>query len=241
MTTENTAPTTIDEIAPKMQLTGVVKKLELFGALVDVGIGRLGLLHISQISDKHVKNVSDVLNEGDEIEVWVKEVDRSKGRISLTMLKPPAVTWNEISEGSVFTGTVVRLEKFGAFVDIGAERPGLVHVSELATSYVGDPADVVKVGEELEVKIIGVNRRKKQIDMSVRALEEPTKVMAAANNEPEEDIPTAMELALRQAMEDSGMDMPMPKRSKNKRRKKNRRREERDEIFARTLKQHANE
>lgn len=241
MTTENTAPTTIDEIAPKMQIKGVVKKLELFGALVDVGIGRLGLLHISQISEDHVKNVSDVLNEGDEIDVWVKEVDRSKGRISLTMLKPPAVTWNELKEGSVFTGTVVRLEKFGAFVDIGAERPGLVHVSELATSYVGDPADVVSVGDEIEVKIIGVNRRKKQIDMSVRALEEPTKVLAEANQEPDEDIPTAMEIALRQAMEDSGMDLPPSKRKQNKRKKKSKRRADRDEIFARTLEQHTSD
>ncbi len=243
MTTENVAPTTIDDIAPKMELKGVVKKLELFGALVDVGIGRLGLLHISQISESHVKNVVDVLSEGDEITVWVREVDRTKGRISLTMLKPPAVTWNEINEGSTFKGTVVRLEKFGAFVDIGAERPGLVHVSELATTYVGDPADVVKVNEEVEVKVIGVNRRKKQIDLSVRALEEPVaKMMAAANNEPEEDIPTAMELALRQAMEDSGMDLPPKRQGKSKRRKKgSKRRAERDKIFARTLEQHTSE
>lgn len=242
MTTENAAPTTIDDIAPKMELKGVVKKLELFGALVDVGIGRLGLLHISQISESHVKNVADVLNEGDEITVWVKDIDRTKGRISLTMLQPPAVTWNEISEGNTLKGTVVRLEKFGAFVDVGAERPGLVHVSELATSYVGDPADVVKVGEEVEVKVIGVNRRKKQIDLSVRALEEPvTKMMAEANNDPEEDIPTAMEIALRRAMEDSGIDLPPTRQQSKKRRKKSKYREERNDIFARTLEQHSSD
>lgn len=237
MTPENTAPTTLEELAPKMQLKGVVKKIELYGALVDVGVGRPGLLHISQLSEGHVKNVTDVLNEGDEVTVWVRDVDKTKGRIGLTMLKPPAVTWNEIDTNKVFTGAVVRLEKFGAFVDIGAERPGLVHVSELATSYVGDPADVVSVGDELQVKVIGVNRRKKQIDLSVRALEEPAQVATIVEADTE-DIPTAMEIALRRAMEDSGIDLPDTK-GKGKRRKRNKSRSYADEIFARTLQEHS--
>lgn len=237
MTPENTAPTTLEELAPKMQLKGVVKKIELYGALVDVGVGRPGLLHISQLSEGHVKNVTDVLNEGDEVTVWVRDVDKTKGRIGLTMLKPPAVTWNEIDTNKVFTGAVVRLEKFGAFVDIGAERPGLVHVSELATSYVGDPADVVSVGDELQVKVIGVNRRKKQIDLSVRALEEPAQVVTTVEADAEE-VPTAMEIALRRAMEDSGIELPETK-AKGKRRKKNKSRSYADEIFARTLQEHS--
>lgn len=241
MTTENTAPTTIDDISPKMQLTGTVKKIELYGALVDIGIGRLGLLHISQLSDEHVKNVSDVLNEGDQITVWVKDLDRKKGRISLTMRKPAAVDWSEVSENGVYTGKVVRVEKFGAFVDIGAERPGLVHVSELAKGYVGDPSEVVKVDDEIEVKVIGINRRKKQIDLSVRALEEPAAAMAAvANDSDNEPLPTAMEVALRQAMEDSGMELPA-RRNQKKRAKKSRRRQEHEAIFARTLQQHTGE
>jgi len=237
MTSEMPAPTTIDNIAPKMHLKGVVKKIYLYGALVDVGVGRLGLLHISQISENHVKNVSDVLKEGDEIEVWVQEVDRQRGRIGLTMLEPPALTWGEIAVNNVYRGTVVRVEKFGAFVDIGAERPGLVHVSELAAGYVGSPSDVVSPGDEIEVKVIEVNRRKKQIDLSVRALEEP--VVAVAAQEPEEDLPTAMELALRQALEGSGFSVPA-RQGKNKRRgKKSHRHEEREDIFLRTLQQHA--
>ena len=238
MTTENSAPTTIDQLAPKMQLTGVVKKVDLYGALVDVGVGRFGLLHISQLSENHVKNVTDVVNEGDQISIWVRDVDRKKGRINLTMIEPAAVTWNDVEIGSVYTGKVVRIEKFGAFVDIGAERPGLVHVSELAQGYVGDPSDVVNVGDELEIKVIGVNRRKKQIDLSVRALEEPIKKVEEVV-EQADDLPTAMELALRQAMEDSGMDFPERERGKNKRRnKKSRRDADREEIFARTLQQH---
>ncbi|WP_119072845.1 S1 RNA-binding domain-containing protein [Aggregatilinea lenta] len=238
MTTENIAPTTFDEVVPKMKVEGVVKKIELYGALVDIGVGRPGLLHISQLSEGHVKNVSDVLNEGDTVTVWVQEVDRKRGRISLTMLEPAALGWSEIDNGKVFTGKVVRVEKFGAFVDVGAERPGLVHVSELAQGYVGDPTDVVKVGDEVQVKVIGVNRRKKQIDMSIRALEEAT--MIEFNEEASEEVPTAMELALRQALEGSGIEMPQRQQPK-KRSKKERRRQEREDIFARTLRQHAND
>lgn len=240
MTTENIAPTTIDEVSPKMQLQGTVKKIDLYGALVDIGIGRLGLLHISQLSEGHVKNVTDVLNEGDQVTVWVQEVDRKRGRVSLTMLKPPALAWSEIAEGGVFTGTVVRVEKFGAFIDIGAERPGLVHVSELAKGYVGNPSEVVNVGDEIQVKVIGVNRRKKQIDLSVRALEETAKAIQVEEEETEA-LPTAMELALRQAMEDSGMPMPVGRQPNKKRNKKSRRREEREDIFERTLRQHSGE
>ncbi len=234
MTTENNAPITFDDIVPKMKVEGVVKKIELYGALVDIGVGRPGLLHISQISESHVKNVSDVLNEGDRITAWVQEVDRKRGRIGLTMLEPAAVEWSEIEPGKVFTGKVVRVEKFGAFVDIGAERPGLVHVSELAQGYVGDTSDVVRVDDEVQVKVIGVNRRKKQIDLSIRALEEPVTV---EDDEPEEPMPTAMELALRQALEASGIAMP-ERQSNKKRNKKSKRRSDQEEIFARTLRQH---
>jgi small subunit ribosomal protein S1 len=242
MTTDNVPPTTIDDITPKMELQGTVKKIDLYGALVDIGVGRLGLLHISQLSEKHVKNVTDVLNEGDQITVWVHNLDRKKGRINLTMLKPPPVPWSEIAVNKTYTGTVVRVEKFGAFIDIGAERPGLVHVSELTKGYVGDPSEVVSTDQEVEVKVIGVNRRKKQIDLSVRALEEPDTYVQEVD-EKTEALPTAMELALRQAMESSGMEVPERSRSKkNKRRsKKNRRRGAREDIFARTLQQHSQE
>jgi small subunit ribosomal protein S1 len=241
MTTEKPAPTTIDEITPKMELQGIVKKIDLYGALVDIGIGRLGLLHISQLSENHVKNVSDIVHEGDQITVWVQDLDRKKGRVNLTMIKPAAVGWNEITEGNVYSGTVVRLEKFGVFVDIGAERPGLVHVSELATGYVSDPSEVVNVGDTIEVKVIKVNRRKKQVDLSVRALEEPTTSRVQEEEQDLEPMPTAMELALRQALEGSGIDLPAKNRGKRRSKKNRQRREEREAIFARTLQEHSKE
>ncbi len=236
MTTEKPTLTSIDEITPKMELTGTIKKIELYGALVDVGISQWGLLHISQISEDHVKNVSDVLSEGQQVTVWVQEVDRKRNRINLTMKKPAAVDWNDLAVNGVFTGTVVRVEKFGAFVDIGVERPGLVHVSELANGYVGNPSDVVNVGDQIEVKVIGVNRRKKQIDLSVRALEQPT--IVEEDEEEAEELPTAMELALRQALEGSGMSYSKESSKGKRRSKKSKRREEHEAIFARTLQQH---
>jgi ribosomal protein S1 len=241
MTTDNQAPTSFDDLAPKMKVQGRVKKIDLYGALVDIGVGRLGLLHISQLTTEHVNNVSDIVNEGDEITVWIQQVDRKKGRINLTMIEPPDVTWNDINVGDVYTGKVVSIEKFGAFVDVGAERPGLVHVSELAKGYVGDPSEVVNVDDEIEVKVIGVNRRKRQIDLSVRALEEPETLTVPDDETDNDPLPTAMELALRQAMESSGMEMPdRSRKSKRKKKdKKRRQRESREDIFARTLQQHS--
>jgi ribosomal protein S1 len=130
------------------------------------------------------------------------------------MIKPLDLEWREIEKGMVVTGKVTRLEKFGVFVDIGAERPGLVHISEMTHDYIKTPSDVVKEGDEVEVKVLEVNRRKKQIKLSMKALEEkPTPLPKAsqprkdkeketpAEIEKEEPIPTAMEIALREAME----------------------------------------
>src|SRR5659263_591143 len=86
------------------------------------------------------------------------------------MVKPLDLEWRDIKKGMTIKGKVVRLEKFGAFVEIGAERPGLVHISEMAHGYVKQPGDVVKEGDEIEAKVIEVNRRKKQIKLSMKAL-----------------------------------------------------------------------
>lgn len=201
-TTETTSTLPISELRPKMQLTGTVKRIELFGAFVDVGVGVDGLLHISQIQEEPVKNVNDVLSESQEVTVWVRNVDAERGRIDLTMIEPPGMYWSEIRVGQVLTGKVVRVEKFGAFIDVGAERPGMVHVSELSSGYVGAPGDVVKVGEEVQAKVIKVNSRKKQIDLSIKALEMPA-VKEQQASEDDDKVPTAMELALRRALQGS--------------------------------------
>ncbi len=227
-------PTSIHDLKPKMELSGVVKKVELFGAFVDVGVGHDALLHISQLSSRHVRNVTDVVKEGDSIRAWVHTVDPEKNLISLTLIRPPKLSWDDIKRGDVFTGTVTRVERYGAFVDIGAERPGRVHVSELATDYVRNPEDVVKVGDEVRVKVLDVNPRKRQIDFSMKALEESAPREMPVEEE-DSRMPTAMELAFRRAMEGTELEEEFaPRRS---RRKRGNRRQVQEEILARTLQQ----
>src|SRR5215831_2525238 len=107
METENGATTlpslSLTDLKPKMELRGKVKKIELYGAFVDIGVGRDGLLHISQLSTERVKNVNDVISEGQEITVWVRNVDVDQGRVDLTMVPPPGMTWDELQVGQVLT------------------------------------------------------------------------------------------------------------------------------------------
>lgn len=225
-----TTPSSINDLQPRMKLSGTVKRIELYGAFVDIGIGRDALLHISQLGKPNVRNVEDVVKEGETITVYVLKVDKQENKVAVSMEQPPSVTWDEMKEGDVVRGTIIRLENFGAFVDIGAERPGMVHVSELATGFVKAPGDVVSVGEEVEVRIIRINRKKRQIDLSMK-LNEP--VVEILPDEDEEEVPTAMELALRRAMEQQ-------ERNSNKRdRRKNRRTDEQDDIIQRTLRNHS--
>ncbi len=159
------------EIKPKMKFAGKVIKTTLAGAVVEIANGQKAVLHISQIStytDQPIKSVKDVLQVGQIIDVWVRRI--KDNRIELTMIKPLDLEWREIKPDMVVKGKVVRIENFGVFLDIGAERPGLIHISELAHGYVKTPSDVVKEGDELEAKVIDVNKKKKQIKLSVKAL-----------------------------------------------------------------------
>src|SRR5512133_1118569 len=166
MTTPDITAATLE---PKTKLSGKVLKTTLAGALVDVGQSIPGVIHISQLSKDPVNKVEDVVKEGQTVDVWIRRV--KKDRIELTMVQPLALEWKEIEPDMVVKGKVVRLEAYGAFVDIGAERPGMVHVSELAHGYVKTPSEVVKEGDEVEAKILEVNRKKKQIKLSMKALE----------------------------------------------------------------------
>lgn len=166
MTTPDNAAVTLE---PKAKLSGKVLKTTLAGALVDVGQSIPGVIHISQLSTEPVNKVEDIVKEGQTVDVWVRRV--KKDRIELTMVQPLALEWKEIEPEMVVKGKVVRLEPYGAFVDIGAERPGMVHVSELAHGYVKTPSEIVKEGDEVEAKVLDVNRKKKQIKLSMKALE----------------------------------------------------------------------
>jgi small subunit ribosomal protein S1 len=226
---QSSAPHRLEDLKQKMKLTGTVKKTELFGAFVDIGVGRDGLVHISAMSAKPINRVEDVVKEGDTVTVWVRRVDPQAGRIDLTMIEPLGLDWDEIKSGQVYKGKVVKVERFGAFVDIGAERPGLIHISELASYRVEEVTEIVKMGQEVEVKVVGVDPRKRQIKLSIKALEADDVVEEDTGETPL----TAMQIALQRAMGDSGQaeQREANRRSKNR----DRQRRDQEDILSRTL------
>jgi len=161
----NTAPE--NALNSKTKLTGKVVKITLAGAILDVGQDLPGVIHISQLQSGSVNRVEDVLKVGQEIEVWVRRV--REDRIELTMIEPFALEWRELKNDMIVKGKVTRMESYGAFIEIGAERPGLVHVSEIAHGYVKSPSDFLHEGDEVEAMVLDVNRRKKQIRLSIKA------------------------------------------------------------------------
>ncbi len=167
MTTPDSAP--VAALEPKTKLSGKILKTTLAGALVDIGQSLPGVIHISQLQQEAVNKVEDVVKEGQVVDVWVRRV--KKDRIELTMIEPLGYEWKEIVPDLVVKGKVVRLETYGAFVDFGAERPGLIHVSELTRGYVKTASEVVKEGDEIEAKVLDVDRRKRQIRLSMKALQ----------------------------------------------------------------------
>ena len=159
MTTPSDIITTpASELKPKTKLTGKVVKTTLAGVLVDLSMEIPGIIHISQLSETPVKRVEDVVQVGQNVDVWVRKVKAD--RIELTMIEPVGMDWRELKPELVLKGKVIRLETYGAFVEIGAERPGLVHISEMAHGYVKTPGDVVKEGDEIEVMVLDVDRKK---------------------------------------------------------------------------------
>jgi ribosomal protein S1 len=204
---KNVGPQSLEDLEEKMKVTGKVMKTSLAGAIVDIGVGVPGVIHISKLKKGSVTRVSDVLKKGQEVDVWVQKVHPEKKKIELTMVEPLDLEWREIKEGTEMTGEVTRIEKYGVFVDLGAERPGLVHISEMAHGYVEKPTDLVHKGDEIEVKVLKVNRRKKQIKLSMKALEKPPKESYQREEEEEkrnEPTPTAIEAALKKAFGANG-------------------------------------
>jgi small subunit ribosomal protein S1 len=187
--TENPATggkTPLADLKPKTALQGTVTRIELSGAVVDVGAEREGLLHISALGKEKVNRVLDVLQVGQEISVWVKKVDPNKGELQLTMVAPLAYEWGDLRTGMVVHGKVTRVEKFGVFVDFGAERPGLIHISELSNEYVKDINAVAKVGDEVDATVLEVDRKKKQVHLSRKTLEAKPPAPKERPEEPEE-------------------------------------------------------
>ncbi|MDZ4131567.1 MAG: S1 RNA-binding domain-containing protein, partial [Dethiobacteria bacterium] len=162
---------TLGAIKVGSTITGTVKRLTDFGAFVDVG-GIDGLVHISELSWERVNHPSEVLKVGEEVEVKVLEVIMEKERISLSIRKTQADPWSkaisDLETGQLITGKVTRLVNFGAFIEIKPGVEGLAHISQLADFHVKHPSEVLKEGEEVEVKIIELKPKAKRISLSLK-------------------------------------------------------------------------
>lgn len=156
-----------------MKLPGRVKTLKDYGAFVDIG-GVDGLLHVSEISWGRIGHPKEVLSEGQEVEVQILGIDREKSKISLGMKQLKASPWQAILENyppnSVVHGKVTKTTEFGAFVELEPGVEGMVHISELEHRRVHRVTDILKVGQETDVKVLSVDPDKKRIALSVKAL-----------------------------------------------------------------------
>ena len=234
------------------EITGTVKQVTDFGAFVDIGAGRDGLVHISELSVGRVTNVKDIVEEGQSVTVWIKRLNRERNRISLTMISPDTKTIRDLQEGEVVEGVVTRMVPYGAFIDIGVGSDALLHVREMGNNYVEKPEDVVQIDERLEVRVITLNRRRRHIDVSIKGLREEPEAEEAASGDGEatagedsdsqvvdkfEDIEvlSPMELAFKRAMEAGGEEVPLPKPARRRRSRQHRARSVQAEIIQRTL------
>jgi small subunit ribosomal protein S1 len=152
---------------------GTVRRIADFGVFVDVG-GFDGLVHISQLSHTRVAHPSEVVQEGDQVRVKVLSVNEESGRISLSMKEAMPGPWEGIGQkvapGDVVTGKVKRLVPFGAFVEIFPGVEGLVHISQISNKHIGTPHEVLKEGDEVQVKVLDVNEAERRVSLSMREL-----------------------------------------------------------------------
>lgn len=180
----------LDTIETGQVLEGTVQRITDFGAFVDIG-GVDGLVHISQLSYEHVGKPSDVVTEGQKVNVKVLSVDRDNERISLSIKETLPGPWAQVSEklsaGSVTEGVVKRLVSFGAFVEVLPGVEGLVHISQISNKHIGTPHEVLTEGDKVQVKVLDVNETDQRISLSIRELEEPEEEEDYSQyNQPEE-------------------------------------------------------
>ncbi len=153
--------------------TGVVKSLTSYGAFVDLG-GVFGMIHISELSWTHIKHPSEVVNIGDTVEVYVKDINEETKKISLGFKNADDNPWEilkrDYPEGTVVNATIVGLTTFGAFANIIPGIDGLIHISQIANRRIDKPSDVLAVGDTVQAKITAIDFDKKRVSLSMRAL-----------------------------------------------------------------------
>jgi small subunit ribosomal protein S1 len=165
----------LEKLQPGQILEGTVQRMTDFGVFVDIG-GVDGLVHVSELAWHRVEKPSDVVKEGDKVQVKVLKVDKENERISLSIKETQPGPWAKVGEqfkaGDIVTGTVKRLVSFGAFVEIAPGIEGLVHISQIANRRVATPGEVLKEGQEVQVKILDVVPAEQRVSLSIRAIEE---------------------------------------------------------------------
>jgi small subunit ribosomal protein S1 len=182
---------------------GAVSSIVNFGAFVDIGGGVDGLVHVSELSWKHVDHPSEVVAVGQEVDVEVLDVDLDRERVSLSLKATQEDPWREFERqhqtGEVIAGSVTKLVPFGAFVRLGEGIEGLVHISELSEQHVESPEQVVQVGEQVRVKVVDVDVPRRRISLSMRRAGDEAQELP----EPEITAESTEELVADQAPEPS--------------------------------------
>ena len=180
----------LSRLSKGMRLKGTVSSIVDFGAFVDLG-GIDGLVHISELSWSHVNHPSEVVKVGQEVEVQVLDVDLQRERISLGLKQTTPDPWIKLVEnypvGSIQDGKVTKTVPFGAFVELGPNVEGLVHISEMANKHIDTPTQVVHAGDEVKVKVMDVNTERRRISLSMKAAADELGIeIAVADPTPEE-------------------------------------------------------
>ncbi len=162
----------LEKLTKGMRLKGTVSSIVDFGAFVDLG-GIDGLIHISELSWSHVNHPSEVVKVGEEVEVEVLDVDLQRERISLGLKQTTEDPWTKLVEtypvGTIIDGTVTKIVPFGAFIELGDNVEGLVHISEMAAKHIDSPAQVVHVSDPVKVKVMDINADRRRISLSMKA------------------------------------------------------------------------
>ncbi|MEW6608788.1 MAG: 30S ribosomal protein S1 [bacterium] len=181
----------LDSLHPGKICQGKVVKLTGFGAFVNIG-GADGLIHLSELSYRRIKHPREVVNVGDKIEVMVLDVDKEKGKVSLSLKQTQVDPWKEISKkfeiGSIVTGTVSKITKSYIFVHFSDGIEGLVPFSELSVKKISSPSEAVKEGEQVKVKVLDVKPLERRISLSLKRVyyeEEKQKIQNYLKNQKE--------------------------------------------------------
>ncbi|MGL4850019.1 MAG: S1 RNA-binding domain-containing protein [Clostridium sp.] len=174
------------------KVTGTVRNTTKFGAFVEVLPGVQGLVHINDLAWERVRNVEDVVKKGDTVEVFIGKVDKEAKRLSLilkdNLQEPWTLNAGSLKVGEVLEGKVKKLAKFGAFVELFKGVEGLVHLSELTPEPIKDPAEVVKVGDVVKVKVLNVDLGEKKLSLSIKDASGKTREYVNYVDETEEDV-----------------------------------------------------